>query len=101
MQAVRKIRMSPYEHVCGYAEAPDGLICSAAIAKKGRHGVGNDYHEIVIAIRAGFTTGGGTEKIDPLRPIELLKPVDELGEYGIGGGWRSLRHVEHFQFGTT
>lgn len=55
----------------------------------------------------GFSTGRGTEQTDPLRPIQLSKPVDDLGQYWIVGGWWSegprerFRHVRYSQSATT
>src|ERR1035438_10000233 len=93
--------MGPYQYVTRYTEPPNRLVGSAAITKKRRHIVGNDYHQIVIAVRAGFSTGGGTKQVNLLRPIQLSKPVDDLGQYWIVGGWWSeglrerFRHVYH------
>ena len=107
MKAILKIRMGPYQYVTRYTEPPNRLIGSPAITKMRRRIVGNDYHQIVIAVWAGFSTGGGSKQIDLLRPIQLSKPVDDLGQYWIVGGWwneglrERFRHACHSQFATT
>ena len=99
--------MGPYQYVTRYTEPPNRFVGSAAIAKMRWHTVGNDYHQIVIAVRARFSTRGGTKQIDLLRPVQISQPVDHLGQYWIVGGWWSeglrerFRHVGHSQFATT
>jgi hypothetical protein len=89
-----------YQYVTRNTEPPNRLVGSPAIAKKRRRIVGNDYHQIVIAVRAGFSTGGGTKQVDLLRPIQLSKPVEaSIGSAADGGAnrthWVQISYISY------
>jgi hypothetical protein len=73
----------PYQHICCRIHTPQPLIGQAALPPFGGGIVGNDHHQVIIAIGASVSSGLGSEKIDPFGLIGLHQPPHNLSEHGI------------------
>lgn len=70
----------PYEDVRRGAQSPQHPV--GTLRKLvGRHvEMGNDDHEVIVAVRSGITAGPGTEQVDAIGAQEVDQAPDDLIE---------------------
>lgn len=83
MHAAVKARPSPHQYVRGSSRAAEYLVRESATSPFLRRVVGDDHHEVVVAIRPRVTSGFRAEEVDAFRVIGLDKAPDNLGKDGV------------------
>lgn len=80
MYAAVKALARPDKHVGGSPCLPEDLVRQLAPPPVRGRGVGDYYHQVVVAVGGSLPAGHRTEEIDPLGLVRMHQALDDLGE---------------------
>ncbi len=83
MQLPVEIPLGPNLHIGSHTGSTKGSVSGLALAKMLWSVIGDNNHQIIIAVRARIPTCGGTKKINSLGMIHLYKSTNDLIQYWV------------------